>query len=207
MTGDADRRAHPAGGRRTAGRPVRRWGGAGGRLGPVTVLAVVLAGAVTACGGGGDVPVSPLPVQPPSVAATPTPGPSAPAPTSAAPPPTTRRPVAAPTSRRPTPSASTRTPTATSSPTRLPDSCEGAVRYDLVLAETELALVPALCFATGAVLRIIGIGPGEVTVDREDLVSRNYAAGVVDIRFVRPGTVTVRIPQEGTTYPVTVVVR
>ncbi len=199
-------RARPTGGRRTAGRPVHRRGGAGGRPGRVTILAVVLAAAVTACGGG-DVPVSPLPVQPPPVATAPTPEPSAPAPTSASPPSTTRGPVAAPTSRRPAPTTPTRTPAATGSPTGRPDSCLGAIRYDLVLAETELALVTSLCFATGAVLRIIGIGPGEVTVDREDLVSRSYEAGVVDIRFVRPGTVTVLIPQEGTTYPITVVVR
>ncbi|EEP74497.1 hypothetical protein MCAG_04824 [Micromonospora sp. ATCC 39149] len=76
-----------------------------------------------------------------------------------------------------------------------------------MLAETELALLPAMCFATGAVLAIRGIGPGEVTVDREDLVSRSYEAGVVEIRFVRAGTVVVLIPQEGTTYPLTVVVR
>ncbi|MER7417509.1 hypothetical protein ABT346_12125 [Micromonospora peucetia] len=81
------------------------------------------------------------------------------------------------------------------------------MRYDLVLAENELALLRSLCFASGGVLRIIGIGPGEVTVDREDLVSRSYEAGVVDIRFVRPGTVDVMIPQGGTTHPVTVVVR
>ncbi|WP_247685711.1 hypothetical protein [Micromonospora sp. C31] len=81
------------------------------------------------------------------------------------------------------------------------------MRHDVVLAETELALLTSLCFATAGVLRIIGIGPGEVTVDREDLVSRSYEAGVVDIRFVRPGAVAVLIPQGGTTHTVTVVVR
>ncbi|MEU4568808.1 hypothetical protein [Micromonospora sp. NPDC023956] len=197
----------PTGGRPARDRAIRRRGGARVRLVPATVVAVALTGVVAACGAGGDVPVSPLPVQPPSVAPTRTPGPPVPSATSAAPPPTAGRPVVVPTSRRPAPAPSTRTPTATVSPTGLPDSCHGAVRYDLVLAETELALVTSLCFATGAVLRIIGIGPGEVTVDREDLVSRSYAGGVVDIRFVRPGTVTVLIPQEGMTYPITVVVR
>ncbi|MFI6823955.1 hypothetical protein ACIBJE_23890 [Micromonospora sp. NPDC050187] len=187
---------------------LRRRGGAG-VLVPATVAAVVLTGAVAACGGGGDVPVSPLPVQPPSVAATPTPAPPVTSPTSAFPPPTASRPVVAPTSRRPAPVTPTtaRTPPATPSPSGLPGTCHGAVRYDLVLAETELALITSLCFATGGVLRIIGIGPGEVTVDREDLVSRSYEAGVVDVRFVRPGTVVVRIPQGGTTHPITVVVR
>ncbi|WP_225319848.1 hypothetical protein [Micromonospora aurantiaca (nom. illeg.)] len=75
-----------------------------------------------------------------------------------------------------------------------------------MLAETELALLKSLCFAAGGILRIRGIGPGEVTVDREDLVSRSYEAGVVDIRFVRTGTVVVTIPQDGRTYPITVVV-
>ncbi|SCL29903.1 hypothetical protein [Micromonospora inyonensis] len=177
----------------------------GGRLAPLTVVVVAVSGMVAACGG--DVPVSPLPVQPPSAAATRTPTPPVTSTPPASPPPGT--PVVVPTSRRPAPvtSTSVRTPPATRSPSGLPGSCHGAVRYDLVLAETELALLTSLCFATGGVLRIIGIGPGEVTVDREDLVSRSYEGGVVDVRFVRPGTVVVRIPQDGTTYPVTVVVR
>jgi hypothetical protein len=37
-------------------------------------------------------------------------------------------------------------------------------------------------------------------------VSQNYEAGVVDLRFVRPGTVTVSIPQDEQTYTITVVV-
>lgn len=172
-----------------------------------TVLAVT--GVVTGCGDT-DVPVSPLPVQPPAAATpapTPTPPPE-PLPSVSSLPPR-RTPTATVTSRRP-PSAAptgTRTPSTEPSPSGRPDTCLGAVRYDVVLAETELALLTSLCFATGGVLRIIGIGPGEVTVDREDLVSRTYEAGVVDLRFVRPGTVVVRIPQGGTTYPVTVVIR
>ncbi|WP_229398375.1 hypothetical protein [Micromonospora okii] len=177
-------------------------------------LAVGLAVAVAVAGCGGDRLVSPLPVQPASAAVSAAPG--RPPASAGSTPPATRLPptppAAPPTSRRPppvqaAPARTTRTPPAAPSPSGLPTACQGAVRYELVLAETELALVPALCFATGAVLRIRGIGPGEVTVDREDLVSRSYEAGVVDIRFVRPGTVTVLIPQEGTTYPVTVVVR
>ncbi|BCL16876.1 hypothetical protein GCM10017556_46150 [Micromonospora sagamiensis] len=185
--------------------PNGRRGRVGGRLAPVTVVVVAVAGMVAACGG--DVPVSPLPVQPPSAVATRTPTPPVTSTPSASPPPGT--PVVVPTSRRPAPvtSTSVRTPPATRSPSGLPGTCHGAVRYDLVLAETELALLTSLCFATGGVLRIIGIGPGEVTVDREDLVSRSYEGGVVDVRFVRPGTVVVRIPQGGTTYPITVVVR
>lgn len=81
------------------------------------------------------------------------------------------------------------------------------MRYDLPLAETELELLRSLCFAAGAVLRIQGIGPGLVTVDRPELVSQHYEAGVVDIRFVRPGTVDVTIPQQDREHTITVVVR
>ncbi|MFY1599324.1 hypothetical protein [Micromonospora sp. WMMD737] len=187
------------------------------RLAGIAVAAVTVAVPLAACGGG-DAPVSPLPVQAP---ASRSPGPASPSPSalppSASPPPSTpgRPPgtsAVVPPSRRPPPAAppttaAGRTPTATRSPGELPGTCFGAVRHDLVLAETELALVRSLCFATGGVLRIVGIGPGEVGVDREDLVSRSYEAGVVDIRFVRPGTVDVLIPQGGTTHTVTVVVR
>ncbi|MEH1102947.1 hypothetical protein V6V16_27705 [Micromonospora sp. CPCC 205561] len=172
--------------------------------------------AVAGCGGG-EAPVSPLPVQAPTAPVTPSsgsPGPPSASPPSVSPPgPGTAgtsavaRPAPPPRPAAPPTTAAARTPAATRSPSGPPGTCFGAVRHDLVLAETELALVRSLCFATGGVLRIIGIGPGEVTVDREDLVSRSYEAGVVDIRFVRPGTVVVLIPQGGTTYPVTVVAR
>ncbi|MEU7997301.1 hypothetical protein AB0B83_18460 [Micromonospora sp. NPDC049060] len=199
-------------------------GGSGGsrfsapRLAGIAVVAVTVAVPLAGCGGG-DAPVSPLPVQAP---ASRSPGPASPSPSALPPsasppsPSTPGRPpgtsAVVPPSRRPPPAApptaaAGRTPTATRSPGELPGTCFGAVRHDLVLAETELALVRSLCFATGGVLRIIGIGPGEVGVDREDLVSHSYEAGVVDIRFVRPGTVDVLIPQGGTTHTVTVVVR
>ncbi|MGW9197416.1 hypothetical protein [Micromonospora chersina] len=173
------------------GEPPRR---ARGRAAARTALAVlaVLVGA-SACA---DRPVSPLPVRPPTPAASTV---GAASPTAASP--TPERPTATPPRRSPTPPRSR-----TARPTPLPSACLGAVRYDLVLAETELALLKSLCFATGGVLRIRGIGPGLVTVDRADLVSRSYEAGVVDIRFVRAGTVVVTIPQDGRTYPITVVV-
>ncbi|MEU4337367.1 hypothetical protein AB0F59_22430 [Micromonospora lupini] len=98
-------------------------------------------------------------------------------------------------------------PRTTPPPTAATPACQGAVRYDLPLAETEVELLKSLCFATGAVLRIQGIGPGLVTVDRPELVSQQYEAGVVDIRFVRPGTVGVTIPKEGREHTITVVVR
>ncbi|MFG1660282.1 hypothetical protein ACGFIY_27445 [Micromonospora chersina] len=169
------------------------------RAAPALATLAVLAG-TPACA---DRPVSPLPVRPPAPAAS-TVG--------AAPPPTTTVPgtsTGTRPSRSPAPSPPTRSRTVrprASASTALPSACLGAVRYDLVLAETELALLKSLCFATGGVLRIRGIGPGLVTVDRADLVSRSYEAGVVDIRFVRAGTVVVTIPQDGRTYPITVVV-
>ncbi|MEH1013445.1 hypothetical protein V6U90_10060 [Micromonospora sp. CPCC 206060] len=174
---------------------------------PRIVLAAVIAVAVlapaTACA---DPPVSPLPAAQPS-------GPSdglPSGPTSVSPPPS-RTPVEVATTSadRPTPPRSTKTsaaPKPAPSTSERPSTCLGAVRYDLDLATEELALIRSLCFATGGVLRIQGIGPGEVTVDRTDLVSQHYEAGVVDIRFVRTGTVAVRIPQEGTTHTITVVI-
>ncbi|MET7374613.1 hypothetical protein [Micromonospora arida] len=173
-------------------------------------VVVVLAATVGVAACGADA-VSPLPVQPPGPTRT-TPTPSTISTTSAVPtptgspsrpPPTSARPAAPP----PAPSRTRGTPRTTPPPTDATPACQGAVRYDLPLAETEIELLTSLCFATGAVLRIQGIGPGLVTVDRPELVSQQYEAGVVDIRFVRPGTVAVTIPKEGRKHTITVVVR
>ncbi|BCJ57299.1 hypothetical protein Jiend_07210 [Micromonospora endophytica] len=91
-------------------------------------------------------------------------------------------------------------------PTTASSTCLGAVRYELELAGGG-PLPSSLCFATGGVLRIRSIGPGEVTVDREELVDSHYEAGVVDLRFVRTGTVDVFIPRPDGTHVLTVVVR
>ncbi|MGW3784515.1 hypothetical protein ACWD5Z_08000 [Micromonospora chokoriensis] len=180
--------------------PLRR---AVGRV--VTALAAIVA--VAACGSDA---VSPLPVQPPgpspstsAVASPPTPSVTPGASRSPTrPPPAAEPPVTpAPIRTRGTP------PRPTPSPTTPTSSCLGVVRYDLPVADTELELLRSLCFATGAVLRIQGIGPGLVTVDRPELVSQHYEAGVVDIRFVRPGTVAVTIPKDDRAHTVTVVVR
>ncbi|WP_433318324.1 hypothetical protein [Micromonospora chersina] len=169
------------------------------RAAPALAALAVLAGP-PACA---DRPVSPLPVRPPTPAAS-TLGAAAPPITAVPGTSTGTRPSRGPVPSPPPRSRPVRPPASASTP--LPSACLGAVRYDLVLAETELALLKSLCFATGGVLRIRGIGPGLVTVDRADLVSRSYEAGVVDIRFVRTGTVVVTIPQDGRTYPITVVV-
>ncbi|MEU4528983.1 hypothetical protein AB0F49_12205 [Micromonospora ureilytica] len=173
-------------------------------------LVVVLAATVGVAACGADA-VSPLPVQPPGpTRSTPTASatssiPTIPTPSGSPsrPPPTSARPVAAP----PAPTRTRGTPRTTPPPTDATPACQGAVRYDLPLAETEIELLKSLCFATGAVLRIQGIGPGLVTVDRPELVSQHYEAGVVDIRFVRPGTVDVTIPKDDREHTITVVVR
>ena len=105
---------------------------------------------------------------------------------------------AKPASTKPTPAKPTSTkPTGT---------CYGAVRHDLDLHNTVLDLVKSMCFHTGGVLRLQGIGPGLVTATPGSLVSSSYEGGVVDLRFIRPGTVTVSIPQDEQTYTITVVV-
>ncbi|WP_262283795.1 hypothetical protein [Micromonospora sp. MA102] len=178
------------------GEPCRR-----GRRRPAALAVLAVLAGVPACAT--DRPVAPLPVRPPTPATSTVGATAPPTPTAPAPEPST----VTPPSRRPAPPAPSRSrPARPTASTARPDACLGAVRYDLVLAETELALLKSLCFATGGVLRIRGIGPGQVTVDREDLVSRSYEAGVVDIRFVRTGTIVVTIPQDGRTYPITVVV-
>jgi hypothetical protein len=157
----------------------------------IALVAAVLA--MSACSAAD--PVSPLPIEvPTALSSAPTVLPSSAA-ISAKP----SKPVA--TSRRPTGTVRT-----TTKATDRPASCHGAVRYDIELAHEEL-LPRSLCFAPGAVLRLIGIGPGEVSVDRPALVSQNYEAGVVDIRFLRAGTVAVTIPRSSEPETISVVIR
>jgi hypothetical protein len=80
------------------------------------------------------------------------------------------------------------------------------VRYDLDLRNTVLDLVRSMCFHTGGILRLQGIGPGLVTSQPTSVVSQSYEAGVVDLRFIRAGTATVTIPQNEQTHTITVVV-
>jgi hypothetical protein len=153
-------------------------------------LALIAVAPVAACGSD---PVSPLPIQAPSAPGTAAPSQTPPsnAPPQGHNPPVVQRP---PTTKAPRPTSPT-------------SSCLGAVRYDIDLHNTELALLRSMCFATGGVLRLQSIGPGLVTVEPASLVSHYYEAGVVDIRFLRRGTVTVTIPQEQQTYTFTVVIR
>ena len=165
------------------------------------VLALIALGPLAACAGE---PLRPIPVQaadaePSATTDRPSGRPSTSASPAHAPPPA----VEPTTTRRPVRKQPVRTSTRTADPTA---SCYGAIRYDVDLQNTELALMESLCFRAGAVLRLQGIGPGLVTSSPASLRSQSYEGGVVDIRFLRPGTVTVTIPQEEQTYTITVVV-
>ncbi|HEV7712400.1 MAG TPA: hypothetical protein VGP16_29685 [Asanoa sp.] len=168
------------------GRTVRR------RL--LVAVALVATGLV-ACAD--EIAVAPLPIE---SAVTTTPAPATrtalPSPTTTAAPPQPPRP---PRIRRSSSAPPTTEPTRES-------SCYGQVVYELKVAETEFAVLGPLCFSTGAVLRLQGIGPGLVTVDPESLVAQSYEAGVNDITFLRPGTVEVTIPHDERIDTVTVVV-
>lgn len=172
----------------------------------------VLAASLAAAGCTVEPAVSPLPTEAASAAA--------PAVSSATPP---RSASAGPTSAGPASASPTVSPRGAERPAgparttrpRVPEpttaasssSCQGAVVHTIDLATDELALVPAMCVGPGAVLRIENVGPGEVTTDSPDLVDQNYEAGIVEIRFLRAGTVVVTIPQAGEAYDIAVVVR
>jgi hypothetical protein len=164
------------------------------RVAVAGALALMAAAPLAACGVDA---LAPLSVQAaPATSASPTPS---------APPSTATRPGNSPPPAVGKPARTTTRPTRP--PTTKPTStCYGAVRHDLDLQNTELALVRAMCFRVGGVLRLQGIGPGLVTWEPAALVSHNYEAGVVDLRFIQTGTVVVSIPKDGQTYPITVVV-
>jgi hypothetical protein len=162
----------------------------------VLIMALALAPLATACSPG---TVSPLPVGPAAPSASAAIGGVVPA---------TDRSSTAPQvqqTRVPVRPSVVRRTTEPAQPESGPSTCLGAERYDIDLS-AEL-LEPALCFKTGGVLRLKGIGPGLVTVQPESLVSQNYAGGVVDVRLLRKGTVDVRIPLEsGRVHTITVVI-
>jgi hypothetical protein len=167
----------------------------------IAAALALVAASVAACGAD---PQTPLPVQaasaePVAVASgSPAPAPSASTGTGTSP--AVRPPVAVkPTKTR---SKSTPKPDVTST-----SACFGAVRHDLDLQTTVLDLQKTMCFHTGGVLRLQGIGPGLVESEPRSVVSQSYAGGVEDLTFIRPGTATVTIPQEGQIHTITVVVR
>ncbi len=136
-------------------------------------LTLTLLAAVAACGAE---PVSPLPIE--------ALGPSAPA----------TSPATSPTTQVPSPRVTTRGPTASPDVIRSP-ACLGAVVYTLE-AEEELALIKSICLAVGGILRVEGTGPGTVSADPPDKVSQFYEAGIVEVRFLSPGTITVTIDRD-----------
>jgi hypothetical protein len=149
-------------------------------------LTLTVLAPVAACGAE---PVSPLPIEPL--------GTSAPA----------TSPATSPTPYVPSPSATVRGPTGAASPDvfRSP-ACLGSVVYTLV-AESELALVKSICLAVGGILRVEGTGPGTVSADPADKVSQFYEAGIVEVRFLSPGTITVTIDRDQQTFTIAVVVK
>lgn len=153
------------------------------RLAASAVYALIMLTPPAACGSG---PVSPLPFDAPSP-----PGPSAIPDMSPSPQVSSQR-----ATDRPSPPATSRQPSA----------CLGAVVYTLA-ADEELALVRSLCLAVGAILRVEGTGPGTVSAAPRDKVSCWYEAGVVECRFLSPGSVTISIEHNEQTFPIQVVVR
>jgi hypothetical protein len=182
-----------------AGRSVVRTPGRW-RIAAAGALALITIAPVAACGAE---PLAPLPVQ----AAAPEPSATAAAPS--APPSAVPATTAAPPGRvatRAAPGPVRTTKSRTTAPGPADPACYGAVRHDVNLQEEVLDLITSMCFHIGGILRLQGIGPGLVTATPTSLRSYNYEAGVVDLRFLRPGTVTVTIPQEDRTHTITVVV-
>jgi hypothetical protein len=176
---------------------------------PVTLaLALALLPLAGACSSD---TVAPLPVRTgaPATSATTGAAPATGTGSAAGPTTSTAKPRAGGTARDDRPARPAPTRTRTIRPTPDPggtSTCRGAVRYDLNLHDNELALIKSMCFQAGGVLRLQGIGPGQVTVEPASLVSQNYEGGVVDVRFVRKGTVDVKIPQDDQVYTITVVI-
>ena len=164
--------------------------------GALALIATVL---IAACGGRS---VSPQPIQ----AADAEPAATVSRPSTASPSASSLAGSSPPDVAKPARPRPVKTKTVTPTSTGPTSSCLGAVRYDLDLHNTVLDLVRPMCFHTGGILRLQGIGPGLVTAVPESLVIPSYEAGVQDLHFVRPGTVTVTIPQDEQTYTITVVV-
>lgn len=140
----------------------------------------------------------PRPASTPRVAPEPTPTPSVPAATTA--PAARSSPTPAATSARRSASVS-RSP----SPSPSDTACFGPLVHTLP-ADTELALVTALCLRVGSVLRIQGTGPDTVSATPAAKVVMSYEAATVDCRLVETGTVTVVVLRDDRSYPITVVV-
>ena len=157
---------------------------------------------MAACGAG---PQTPLPVQAASAepaaapSGSPTTLPSASTGTGTSPPATAGQPGVVKPTR-------TRTTTPRPDPTS-ESACFGAIQYDIDVPNTALELHKSMCFHTGGILRLTNIGPGLVQSEPDSVVSGSYEAGIVTLRFIRPGTATITVPQEDQIHTITVVVR
>jgi hypothetical protein len=162
----------------------------------IRLAALALIASVAGCGGD---PLTPLPVQAASAgpAAVPSGSPAAKTGTGTSPPASIRPPAVVKPTRTRTPKPR---PTSES-------ACFGAIQYDIDVSKDVLDLHKSMCFHTGGILRLKNIGPGLVEQEPDSVVSGSYEAGIVTLRFIRPGTATVTVPQEDQTHTITVVVR
>jgi hypothetical protein len=161
--------------------------------------ALALTTSAAACGAE---PLTPLPVQavsaePVIASGSPAALPSASAATGTSPPTAARPPAAV----KPVKTRTTKPKPSESS------ACFGAIQYDIDVPNTVFELQKSMCFQTGGILRLRNIGPGLVESGPASVVSSSYEGGVVALRFIRPGTATVTIPQEDQIHTITVVVR
>ena len=142
-------------------------------------LILVAAAATTACG---PVEVSPL-------GGTPT---------------TNGSPTTSTTSTTASPTAAGTTPPTTSAAPSPSGTCVGST---FIIDGADSADSPrSLCFTTGGVLRIENVFPGDVSADPSDRVGCSWEAGIATCRFLRAGSVTVRIAGQSPNRSITVVV-
>src|SRR5688500_5846931 len=151
-----------------------------------TALALLATVTITACGA--EQPVAPLPDDVRAASS----GPAAP--------------IASPPVPTPGPSRTsgprpTRPPTRSPSPTPSTD-CMGPVVFSIP-ASTEFDLFTSFCIKVGGSLRVTNTGPGTVRFAPAEKVDDFYAAGVIQGRFLHPGTYVVSIDRETKTYTVT----
>jgi hypothetical protein len=173
-----------------ADHPIRRLA-ALGLLGLATIVPVA---------GCGPERLSSLPVQAPARQVTATPSAAASASSSRAPVAPPQPPPAPPPVRPPPPDPPVApTPTGPSCPDPVPSD-------DVDLTDSESDLPEWMCFQTGGVLRLNGIGAGAATAEPSDLVDPSWEADVQRYTFRAPGVVTVGFPRGEGTHTITVVV-
>src|SRR5262245_19733554 len=152
-------------------------------------LILVTAAATTACG---PVEVSPI-AGTSTVTASPTTVDASPTTSTIASSPTPARTTAAPPE-----------PAATSAAPSHSGTCVGST---FIIDGADSADSPrSVCFTAGGVLRIENVYPGDVSADPSDRVSCQWEAGIAQCRFLRAGTVTVRISGQSPNRSIAIVV-